>query len=346
VLSRLAAARLKLKARLTRRGLALPAGGLAAVLAAPTETPAALVGPAVRAALAFVVGRAVLAGAAAPEVVTLAEGVLRAMIVSKLKLTAAVLLAVGMLGTGVGWVAQPGAGPGPAFAEAPQVPAKAGEPKAVDRPPNDAPPQPDREREKEQLREQLNRMTAHLADFDDEAMHRRSQIRSKLIEAEERLRQLQREQDFQREMELSRIKVAEQGLAENRRQAAIQRAITGPGHSKLLEFERGAEYAEADREKAVSSHNESERERLGQLIEARRRVSDLEDELQRHDRWTANNAGRLSAQIIRDDIQRKLIQLQIDAPRAGGADGRLDELERKINDLLREVKDLRREIKK
>src|SRR5204862_4946374 len=110
-----------------------------AVLAAPAETPAALVGPAVRAALAFAVGRTVLAGAAAPEVVTLAEGVLRAMIVSKLKLTAAVLLAVGVLGTGVGWVAQPGAGPGPALVEAPQQPAKAGAAQALDRPPNEAP---------------------------------------------------------------------------------------------------------------------------------------------------------------------------------------------------------------
>src|SRR5207249_3057852 len=78
-------------------------------------------------------GRAILVGAAAPEVVTLAEGAMRSMIVSKLTITAAVVLAVGLVGTGAGWVAWPAAGPGPAFAEAAPLPAKAGDAKAAAR---------------------------------------------------------------------------------------------------------------------------------------------------------------------------------------------------------------------
>jgi uncharacterized protein (TIGR02996 family) len=78
--------------------------------------------PTVRAALAFAAGGTAVAGVVAPGVIVLAEGVMRAMIVSKLKLTAAVLLAAGVLGTGAGWVTRPGAGPGPAraWAEQPQ----------------------------------------------------------------------------------------------------------------------------------------------------------------------------------------------------------------------------------
>jgi len=44
------------------------------------------------------------------------------MIVSKLKVSVAVVLAVGMMGTGVGWVVWPGAGPGPVFAQGSQRP--------------------------------------------------------------------------------------------------------------------------------------------------------------------------------------------------------------------------------
>src|SRR5438445_7385763 len=57
VLSRLAAARDKLRDRLARRGLGLPAAGLAAVLV-PAAAPAGLVAPAVRAGLAYATGAA------------------------------------------------------------------------------------------------------------------------------------------------------------------------------------------------------------------------------------------------------------------------------------------------
>jgi RNA polymerase sigma factor (sigma-70 family) len=129
VLSRLAAARSKLRARLVRRGLAPAAGGLAA-LAAPANAPAALVAATVRAALAFAAGRVGALGAAAPGVIALTEGVLRTMLISKLTCTAAVVLAVGVLGTGAGLVAWPTAGPGSALARAEGPQPKAAAPKA------------------------------------------------------------------------------------------------------------------------------------------------------------------------------------------------------------------------
>jgi RNA polymerase sigma factor (sigma-70 family) len=87
-------ARERLKPRLTRRGLALPAGLLAAAVApdvARAAVPAAWVDSAARAALRFSAERAVAAGTPAAA---LAEGVLRAMFLNKLKVVCMSGLAV------------------------------------------------------------------------------------------------------------------------------------------------------------------------------------------------------------------------------------------------------------
>jgi uncharacterized protein (TIGR03067 family) len=91
VLSRLAWARERLRARLTRRGLAL-SGGLLASLLAPGQVSAA-VPPALLAAAAQAP-----AGVLSAQVITLSEGVLRAMWLTKLKIFASVLAAVCVLG--------------------------------------------------------------------------------------------------------------------------------------------------------------------------------------------------------------------------------------------------------
>jgi cobalt-zinc-cadmium efflux system membrane fusion protein len=100
VCSRLAWARRRLRSRLTRRGLTLAAAGLGGALA-PGVAPAALVGPTVRAAVLFASGQA--AGGILPgKAVALAEGVLRAMVLTKLKTAAVALLVLGSLGVGAG----------------------------------------------------------------------------------------------------------------------------------------------------------------------------------------------------------------------------------------------------
>jgi RNA polymerase sigma factor (sigma-70 family) len=112
--SRLAAARKRLADRLGRRGFALPAGALAAVIAqsASAAVPVSLVASTVRAAT----GEAVAAPVAA-----LANGVIKGMFLSKLKLTTAAILAVALSGTGVGLVAHAALAdqPAPAVAAAP-----------------------------------------------------------------------------------------------------------------------------------------------------------------------------------------------------------------------------------
>jgi RNA polymerase sigma factor (sigma-70 family) len=109
VRSRLSTGRARLRDRLARRGVAVPSGAFAAVLSA--EAASAAVSPAllvstVKAATVFAGGMAgaTAAGTVSAGVATLAEGVVKTMIISKLKIVGGAALA-GMLTLGVGAVA-------------------------------------------------------------------------------------------------------------------------------------------------------------------------------------------------------------------------------------------------
>jgi RNA polymerase sigma factor (sigma-70 family) len=114
VLSRLSRARDLLRARLTRRGVALAAAGAVALPAEASAVPAALAAAAVAASLRFAAGGAPLTPAA-----TLAQGVLQSMSIAKLKAVAAVALLC-LLGSGVGLAAVRAWSGGPAPKPAPE----------------------------------------------------------------------------------------------------------------------------------------------------------------------------------------------------------------------------------
>jgi RNA polymerase sigma factor (sigma-70 family) len=117
-------AREVLRGRLTRRGLAVSGGLLAALLQNARSTaasPAATEGV-LKAASLVAAGQS--AGALSPAVAALVEAVLRQMAFSKLKLVAALLLVLGMAGAGAGLLtAQAGRpDPAPTFAAASAAP--------------------------------------------------------------------------------------------------------------------------------------------------------------------------------------------------------------------------------
>jgi WD40 repeat protein len=125
--ARLSRARDLLRRRLTRRGLAL-SGAAAAILtgtgSAAAAVSAGLAETTVRAAPVFAAHQAISGPA-----VTLAEGMLEAMFLTRLKITMVVLLTLGVLGAGLGLRAQPGG-------------SQAAEPKAIgsqDKKPDKAP---------------------------------------------------------------------------------------------------------------------------------------------------------------------------------------------------------------
>jgi RNA polymerase sigma factor (sigma-70 family) len=110
--SRLARAKEQLRNRLTRRGLALSAAGLASALS--QEAHAVIVAPAlvdstIRVATLVAAGSS-LAGVVSTSVATLTEGVLTAMLFAKLKLIVLGVVTVALVTAGAGVVAQ---SPGP-----------------------------------------------------------------------------------------------------------------------------------------------------------------------------------------------------------------------------------------
>ena len=105
--ARLVRGRAMLGKRLMRHGLAVSGGVLATALcqnAASACVPGPLVVSTVQAATLMAAGKALAAGAISAKVVALMEGVLKAMLMTKLKITLAVVLALNLIGAGVGLV--------------------------------------------------------------------------------------------------------------------------------------------------------------------------------------------------------------------------------------------------
>jgi RNA polymerase sigma factor (sigma-70 family) len=107
--TRLAWARKRLRARLTRRGVALSTAALATLLvekAASGSAPGLLVASAVRAASYSTAGEALAAGVVSAHAAALSQGVLQGSFMAKLNATPLLFVAVGVLGSGVGLLAQ------------------------------------------------------------------------------------------------------------------------------------------------------------------------------------------------------------------------------------------------
>jgi RNA polymerase sigma factor (sigma-70 family) len=112
---RLARARQLLAERLTRRGVTLSAAPLAAALAqgaAPAAVPAALKASLTRAAALIAGGGHVPAGVVSARVAALTEGVMKTMLLARLRVGVLVLAAAVMAATGTGLVARQVTAPG------------------------------------------------------------------------------------------------------------------------------------------------------------------------------------------------------------------------------------------
>jgi RNA polymerase sigma factor (sigma-70 family) len=127
IFSQLSRARDLLRRRLSKRGLGVSSGVLAAVLtenaAARSAPPAILCASTIRTSLSFAAGTANPALSA--PLAALVEGVLRSMFLSKVRFVVIVLLALGLVGSGAGFIAhRTGAEqPVPKSAPAPILPA-------------------------------------------------------------------------------------------------------------------------------------------------------------------------------------------------------------------------------
>jgi RNA polymerase sigma factor (sigma-70 family) len=115
VASRLARARLMLAKRLTRQGVTLSSGALAATLAqeaASAGVPASVESATIQVASLLAAGRAAAAGLIPARVAALTEGVIKAMWFTKLKAVVAVVTALGFVTAGAAALTGRPAGPG------------------------------------------------------------------------------------------------------------------------------------------------------------------------------------------------------------------------------------------
>jgi RNA polymerase sigma factor (sigma-70 family) len=364
---RLVRARQRLRARLARRGVALSAA-LAAVLATEGAVSAALVKDAVRAAVGYTLGGA--AGVLSPSVITLTEGALRAMFLSKIKLVAAVLLATALAGAGAAWVIS--------------YRAEAGEPSATGTaaraaPPADAPPAsrnvPDRRaederasqertREQQQKRLELAEKLLHVAESD--VAQREALWLDELIEARLKILDL-REEIKPKERDLDNLSraadpltdVTLQTLLADRNRAAedLDMARRANPDEALPGMKRKTEALKEREEKVQSRQRQLEKQaadmkkqRDALLVELRRLRRDLlvtEEKvraLERRQDWQRDEARRDLEE--RAQCVRQLRQALDDGELAGPPAGRsAADLEKKLDQVLRELSELRRSVR-
>ncbi|MFL5241127.1 MAG: sigma-70 family RNA polymerase sigma factor [Gemmataceae bacterium] len=109
--ARLDRARQTLAKRLARQGLALTGSALATAIlhqSASAGAPTAVASATITAAIALISGHALTSGIVSAKVITLSEGVIQAMFLTKLKMAAAVVVAISLIGTagfyGSAWV--------------------------------------------------------------------------------------------------------------------------------------------------------------------------------------------------------------------------------------------------
>jgi RNA polymerase sigma-70 factor (ECF subfamily) len=328
VLSRLAHARRLLRARLARRGITLAAGLAACAADASASMPASLVRATCGAALP-----AATDGAVSAPVLALTERVVRAMWMTKLKLTAAVVLAVGLLGGGVGLFAY--------RALADDVRSGARTAGREEQPPGALPAgEPERTRQPVQERAASRDRAGAAVELLDKDIQKREEVwasellqaRIKVLDAEENLHQLEQKLSRERERERADIQQVEQQLRQGK---------TFPPSKQQTEFLKDLE----ERLRMLDDRwEERERVRTRVLTDARKELMVADLHLRLLERQQARQRAR--AEEMLRAAEERLQQLEGGTGRAGPSGGREADLGRKLDDILRELNDLRREIRR
>jgi RNA polymerase sigma factor (sigma-70 family) len=336
VLSRLSSARQRLRQRLVRRGIA-PAAALAAVSFGETAsaTPAvALVACVVRAALPFAGGGAAIP-IVSPQAAALAEGALQMMMWSKIKVVAALVCAIALVGTGSGWLGR-GRNAVEMSLPAAEPPAKKeGLPEAAD-------PAKRFLKAIDDIHVRLAKHAALEEDEESEFIRQEMAVRSKLGEAQDALRFQEREWDFERQQEQEHIKIASTRIAGLEEQ--IRDINEKVKETKISE--------------ALKKNLERDKKELADLI-ARRR--EREDQRHRTSRFASEMVWKCESEqrriesrherrrevlaIRRQALLSRLKQLEELSVGLEPTD-RFHDMERKLDSLRREVGELRRALER
>jgi RNA polymerase sigma factor (sigma-70 family) len=308
VLSRLARARRRLRDRLIRRGVTLAAGSFVLALGGEAAAvPGELVRGAVRAAALSAAGKS-LAGSVSVEAAALAQGVVRAMLLTKVKMGVAVVVAASLVGGGGGVLTyhamgtEPGAAPKEAVARAQD---DRGAPEDV-----------------ETLRRQLEQKEREIRELRDRLKAQEQELRAALDELRDRMKAQQGE--LRAALDQARAQ-AEMARANELR---ARKDIEGASQARRVAELR----ARKDFEAASQAHRDAE-------LRARKQA---EDELQAHrdaelrarkqaeDELQARRAAELSARKRAEDelqARRAAEDAAAEGARASRAEEARDEME-------------------
>jgi hypothetical protein len=256
---------------------------------------------------------------------------------TKLAILAAVLLAAGAMGGGVGWLTYRAGGAEPA---AP----RAEEPTAVAPPdrlePEDAPlrAEKERERQRKKAEDEAESLREKLQKMEHVWMAEVIAARKTLIEAEETLRKTEREQAEKRDRERA------DRDARAARIQQIQNTISEiNARSKEPQKQRvDALRAELERETVVGRKMEQNGSDL--LLKARFGQMEAEEQLRSLERRQANERAHMLARL--EAVEDRLQHVQGEPPRRAATDRRSAELEGKLDRVLSELAEMRRELRR
>jgi RNA polymerase sigma factor (sigma-70 family) len=345
VKGRLERARVRLHARLKRRGLTLTAalGAVEMAHAAAVSLPAGLAATTVQSALAFVAGRSAVNDGLSPTVATLAEGALKAMFLSKLKMVVTVIVVLTLAGTGLGWL---GTGAGKSgFAGTPA--ATAADPGARPRPPVAVADGDDREKRRDLLakvKEELRVVANDAEKRDDQWSDKVVEARERLVELEDRLRTAEAERQTP-QLSPEEAKLARE---ETRLEANIdgitQRMKAGDMPLYLVQYENQLTEVKK-RLDQLRQRRAAQRAKLtAELIVLRKQVVRQEEERRRLER--KRNLAREEAERRREVLADRLRRLEDGGEAAPAPDRSLRTLERRLKSIESEIAELRQEIRR
>jgi RNA polymerase sigma factor (sigma-70 family) len=345
VKGRLERARARLHARLKRRGLALTAalGAVEMTRTGAAALPAELAFRTVRSALAFLAGRSAAGDCLSPAVAALAEGALKAMYLSKVKMAMVVIAVIGLAGAGFGWL---GTGPGKGGL-APMPAATAAEPGVKPRPPMAAADRDKRDRRAELLA----RAKKELLIVADEAEQRDEQFSEKVIEARERLMELeQRLRTAEADKQMPRPGAEEARLLQEESlldadMANIRRTAKPADLPRLLErVQKNLAEVRKQRDQLREERATVRAKIAAELLVLRKQIIRAEEDLRRLER--KRDSARNEAERRREALADRLRSLEDGGEAAPSPERSLRRLERRLKSIENEMAELRQEIRR
>lgn len=329
ILSRLAWARQRLRGRLMRRGLA-PAIALTPLSfdeAAAITPPAALTASVIQAAQPFAAGRAAVP-TISPQVAALARGALQTMMWNKIRIAVIVICAIGLTGTGAGWLMRGRAGD-----EAPRHVASQSSKRLK---PDAAKPEREPE-DNSRLEKRLQALNEDEQKWEDVMGKELIKARLDLEEARAELQLREREWNTEREERQGKLRAIRNRMEDLSKRLRISDDRKEAQIEKFMEADR----EEHDRVRKLLEERMVHETRV--LRDLRLKVFKTEAVLHRIETRQARQLEIYAAK--RQALLERLEQMEAAPARPDAAD-RLRDLERKLDALRREVGKLRRDLER